>query len=93
MSGFLTWVLDINEYLPRDTVNWCHTQLLGMGFGPEHPPAITPTERFTPFHTIYLQFRDVVSAHLADNSDPVLALSEAPRLANWNNMDSHFYSC
>jgi len=49
-----------------------------MGFDPEHPPTITPTERFSPFRTIYLQFWDVVSAHLADNCDPVLALSEAP---------------
>jgi hypothetical protein len=56
-----------------------------MGFDPEHPPTITPTERLTPFRTIYFQFRDVVSAHLAGNANPVLALSEAPGppLANW----------
>lgn len=81
----LIQILDIDEYLPPDTLNWCHTRLLEMGFHPKCPPTIDPAERFTPFHTVYLQFRDVISAHLTNNADPVLALSEPPQLGDWNS--------
>lgn len=74
----LTPVLDIDEFLPEATFNWCRTQLLKMGFDHRHPPKIPCAERFITFRTIYLQFREVVSAHIASNADPVLALSEAP---------------
>ena len=84
-------IIDIDEYLPEETLNWCRTELLQMDFDPENPPAIAPAERFTPFHTVYLQFRDVISAHLTSGADPVLALSLAPRgAANWApNQNNH----
>ncbi|THC92935.1 hypothetical protein EYZ11_007578 [Aspergillus tanneri] len=40
---------DLDEYLPSETLQWCRTQLLGMGFDPEKPPPIPPAESMTPF--------------------------------------------
>ena len=75
----LTQGIDINEFLPEATFNWCRTQLLEMAFDPIHPPKIPGVEHSTPFHTIYLQFREIVSTHIASDADPVLELSKAPQ--------------
>lgn len=74
----LTLVIDMNEYLPEATFNWCRTRLLEMEFDPSQPPPIPGAERSTPYRTIYLQFREIVGRHIASNADPVLGLYEAP---------------
>lgn len=76
--------LDINEYLPKETLDWRHIELSRIGSDPEKPPAISPAERYTPFRTVYIRLREVISAHFTNGSDPKLALSLAPLgAANW----------
>ena len=56
-----------------------------MAFDPENPPSIISDEWYTPFHTVYLQLRGVISDHLTSGADPVLRLSSAPLGAlDWN---------
>ena len=78
----LTLLIDIDGFLPEATFNWCRTQLLEMAFDPKHPPKIPGVECSTPFHTIYLQFCEIIGTHMASSADPVLELSEAPQKPN-----------
>jgi hypothetical protein len=74
----------VDEYLPSDTLQWCRTQLLGMGFDPEKPPPIPDEDRLSPHRTIYLQLRQKIMMHMQQQLDPVLALSEKPQGGfNW----------
>jgi hypothetical protein len=68
----------VDEYLPRDTLHWCRTQLLGIGFDPESPPPIPDEDRLSPHRTIYLQLREIIFVHMQQQLEPVLALSEKP---------------
>jgi hypothetical protein len=68
----------MNEYLPKETLQWCRTQLLEMGFDPENPPPIPDEDRLSPHCTIYLQLQEKISNHVRQQLEPVLALSEKP---------------
>jgi hypothetical protein len=71
-------IIDPDEYLPKDTLQWCRTQLLTMNFDPEKPPAIPQEDRLSPHRTIYLQLRQKIQIHIQCHENPVLALSERP---------------
>jgi hypothetical protein len=68
----------VDEYLPRETLQWCHTQLLEMSFDSENPPPIPDEDRLSPHRTIYLQLRERIFQHVQQQLEPVLALSEKP---------------
>ena len=68
----------MNEYLPKETLQWCRTELLEMNFDPENPPPIPEEDRLSPHRTIYLQLRERIFQHVQQQLEPVLALSEKP---------------
>ncbi len=49
-----------------------------MGFDPENSPPIPDEDQLSPHHTIYLQLRERIFAHIQQQLEPVLALSEKP---------------
>ncbi|THC87534.1 hypothetical protein EYZ11_013020 [Aspergillus tanneri] len=40
---------DLDKYLPSKTLQWCRTQLLGIGFNPKKLLPIPPAKSITPF--------------------------------------------
>jgi hypothetical protein len=68
----------VDKYLPREILQWCHTQLLEMDFDPENPPPIPDKDWLSPHRTIYLQLRERIFQHVRQQLEPVLALSEKP---------------
>jgi hypothetical protein len=74
----LIYDLDVNEDLPAETLNFCCTRLLVIGFDPENPPPIRPDDEAAPFGTVYLQLRDIISLHIELLVEPALGLSAHP---------------
>ena len=68
--------IDVDEYLLKETLQWCCTELLGMGFDSENPPPIPDEDRLSPHRTVYLQLRERIFVHVRQQLEPVLALSE-----------------
>ena len=68
----------MNEYLPRETLQWCCTQLLEIDFNPENPSSIPDEDRLSSHRTIYLQLRERIFQHVRQQLESVLALSEKP---------------
>ncbi|KAJ5111105.1 hypothetical protein N7532_001640 [Penicillium argentinense] len=73
---------DTDVYLPTETIHWCRTQLLGMGFDPEKPPARDHGTH--PYVNTYLRLRELAVDHTEGGLFPVLSLCEKPTMPpNW----------
>jgi hypothetical protein len=71
---FILMSLDMEEYLPASTLQWCQDQLQTLKLDISQPPS-DPT---TPYYTIYLQLRTALNAHLIDGNLAELSLSAKP---------------
>lgn len=84
--------LNADDYLPCDTLDWCHTQLTGedLQFNPKLPPRKRNDERTTPHYTIYVELRRRAWSHYNSGALPIFSLCEKPRnAANWRpNVDN-----
>ncbi|MGH9975674.1 MAG: hypothetical protein ACRD8Z_07540 [Nitrososphaeraceae archaeon] len=72
---------DLNEYLPSDTLSWCHLKLSEVEFNPQDPPLIEPDNYHQPYLTVYLYLREQAHVHWNSGDLPILQLCEAPVLA------------
>ncbi|KAJ5742258.1 hypothetical protein N7533_003749 [Penicillium manginii] len=70
---------DADEYLPRHTMEWRHTQLLQMQFDPERPPVRDGTR---PYVEIYLRLRERAVYHTQIGAIPILSLCEKPTMSS-----------
>jgi hypothetical protein len=66
--------LDMEEYLPPNTYQWCQDQLHQLHFDISEPPEDVKI----PYRTIYLQLRTALDQHLASGDLPELGLSAKP---------------
>jgi len=69
-------LLDIDEFLPLETYQWCQNQLQHLGFNAAQQASTDDNP--TPSHAYYLQLRTLIDEHLRSNQEPQLALSEKP---------------
>ncbi|KAE8369889.1 hypothetical protein BDV27DRAFT_140805 [Aspergillus caelatus] len=76
---------DIDEYLPEETLRFCRTVLLGIGFDPERPPPLQPEDEAAPFRTIYLELREIISFHIDLFVEPFLGLLSRPTAGRRSN--------
>ncbi|KAE8334194.1 hypothetical protein BDV24DRAFT_156997 [Aspergillus arachidicola] len=70
--------VELWNYLPAETLQFCRTALLGIGFDPERPPPLQPEDEAAPFRTIYLELREIISFHIDLFVEPFLGLSSRP---------------
>jgi hypothetical protein len=71
--------VDIDEFLPPDTLEWCRAKLTELGFNPNTLDGAGTTETGARQHsTAYLQLRVAASAHIAAGLAPILEQSERP---------------
>jgi hypothetical protein len=70
-------ILDIDEYLPKETFHWCQQKLNELGFA-----NLTMSDAFPDgdrHHcTAYIALRECVKAHISSEELPLLAESQPP---------------
>jgi hypothetical protein len=86
-------ILDIDEYLPKETLHWCQQKLNELGYA-----NLTTADAFPDGDrqhcTAYIALRECVKAHILSKEAPLLAESQPPtqqRLSrlNMDIVDNH----
>lgn len=71
--------LDINEFLPTETLRWCLTKLHGLGINPENLQLTDPQNPSQKVHVAaYQQLRAIVRGHVNSGEAPYLLESLIP---------------
>jgi hypothetical protein len=71
--------LDIEEFLPKETLEWCYAQLRGIGIDPENLQATDPQNLGQKVHVAaYQQLRTIVRGHINSGEAPFLSESLVP---------------
>jgi hypothetical protein len=78
-TTFNNSLLDINEFLPTETVRWCLTKLHGLGIDPENLQLTDPQNPSQKVHVAaYQQLRTIVRGHINSEEAPYLLESLIP---------------
>jgi hypothetical protein len=83
---FAESLIDLNEYLPEVTKNWCAAELEKLGYGNTKVNASEYFPDGTRAHCrVYLQLREALQAHITSGKEPHLSECKKPTGAwEWN---------
>jgi len=82
----LICIIDLNEYLPKVTKDWCTAELKKLGYEYTKVNAAEYFPDGTRAHyKVYLQLREVLQIHITCKKEPILSKCEKPYGAwDWN---------
>jgi hypothetical protein len=70
----LTILLDVEEYLPPATLQWCNTQIKSIGYDPHSATCQNADEQGErPYKSAYLRLRVFIHEHIASGALPLLS--------------------